>query len=82
MCKARTNGPGRLGVGFSASLVRTQVINNLKLPMIFAYLGSEGLARRRLELETPQEKATWWERVKVMLAKGGMLHPDAELVRH
>ena len=35
------------------------MINNLKLPMIFAYLGSEGLARRRLELETSQEKAAW-----------------------
>eukprot|EP00435_Cladocopium_sp_Y103_P004023 s2136_g1.t1 len=37
-----------------------QVINNLKLPMIFAYLGSEGLAKRRLELETSQEKVVWY----------------------
>ena len=36
-----------------------QVAQNLQLPFIFAYLGSEKLSERRLELERVQEKVPW-----------------------
>eukprot|EP00434_Breviolum_minutum_P031928 symbB.v1.2.028234.t1/scaffold2972.1/size66174/3 len=37
-----------------------QVAQNLQLPFIFAYLGSEKLSDRRLELERVQEKVIWY----------------------
>lgn len=51
-------GPPDFFVGRDGS-PPAQVAQNLQLPFIFAYLGSEKLSDRRLELERVQEKVPW-----------------------